>query len=227
MWISGPEIALFSLRLSPSSSIHPSLSVLSVLSFSGKLSGPGVSLFTSGSVRFRSTDSLRPLGDDGTLLHLCLQSQISRQRHLVAGCGTASPNRGFEFALFTLSSCCLPLFLPVFLSERRKTTTSPISSVAPPQSAVARPLGNQGRAWDPSLPVYREMNMNPCPPSILVFSISSLTFAHGTTRQLLSTINISEVLKKKRRKFVALKDCLVRKAEAIRDNMEQTRRPAL
>lgn len=50
---------------------------------------------------------------------------------------------------------CLSLPIPVSLSEKWKMMTSPISSVAPPLSAVAPLLGNLQIRWSPvSCPSY-------------------------------------------------------------------------
>lgn len=85
----------------------------------------------------------------------------------------------------------------VCLSERRKMMTSPISSVAPPPSAVAPHLGNQGRPWESSAPhncprVNWGVIMSPCPPSTMAVSLSVslslplLSFDHQTARKLWS-----------------------------------------
>lgn len=71
---------------------------------------------------------------------------------------TAIPQEVVCFSSRSLMILFLPLlFLLLFflscllicLSETRKMMTSPISSVAPPPSAVALPLGNQGRPRNP------------------------------------------------------------------------------
>lgn len=68
--------------------------------------------------------------------------------------------------------------------------TSPISSVAPPPSAVALPLGNQGRPQDtPPAPsncpwVNGGVTLNPRPPSTVAVSVS--VSDHQTARKLTS-----------------------------------------
>lgn len=92
----------------------------------------------------------------------------------------------------------------VCLSERRKMMTSPISSVAPPPSAVAPHLGNQGRPWESSAPhncprVNWGVIMNPCPPSTMAVSLSVslslplLSFDHQTARKLWSKKETCEI----------------------------------
>lgn len=78
------------------------------------------------------------------------------------------------FLLLPLHLCFCCLF--VCLSEKTKMMTSPISSVALPPSAVALPLGNQGRPWDSppsnSPRVNPGLMTNPCPASTTAVCLS-------------------------------------------------------
>uniref|UniRef100_A0A3Q2PG85 Uncharacterized protein n=1 Tax=Fundulus heteroclitus TaxID=8078 RepID=A0A3Q2PG85_FUNHE len=61
-------------------------------------------------------------GDEGALLHLCLHSQMSKQRHLVADRSTTRPNENNTalFLLYPPLSSTFPLCLSAGLSLREE-----------------------------------------------------------------------------------------------------------
>lgn len=111
---------------------------------------------------------------------------------------------------FLLSLSCCPLFsiglcLSVCLSEKRKMMTSPINSVAPPPSAVAPPLGNQGgpraNPLSPCPPLPEGWLYTPyIPPSTMAVSIFSFLFVFLNLIQKQQETNLWRVSCKKQHK---------------------------
>lgn len=167
----------------------------------------------------RRGNAASPPADKVKLRRSLLHSQICKHWHLVADCSTATLNLNSHyqtallFSLFSDSALLPPSFylflsafsfffsnplsslslslicLSVCLSERRRMTTSPINSVAPPPSAVAPPLGNQGRQWAtplprPTLPSKSRVDYELFPPSSMSLSLF-LHFDHEAARKLL------------------------------------------